>query len=167
MIASQASMMNDSQQYTRRNSIRVFGVPESAPGRKEDTDEVVCDLFQRKLGMAVSVSEICRTHRLTSKSGGNTNERLPRPIIVKFTAYNTRRCVFTMKRRLKGSGLVVKEDLTSYNAKMLKQAQHTHGMRNVWTVNGQILFIDPDTKKIQRYRAPVSGIAPTDPVFTG
>jgi len=99
IIREQASIINDLQQYTRLNSVRIYGVPEPASGTKEDTDAVVRDVFKNQLQVDVSPTEICRSHRLPTAAKSPAGERLPRPIIVKFTTYNARRRVFIQKKK--------------------------------------------------------------------
>ena len=48
--------------------------------------------------------------RTSPESAGTRN---PRPVIVKFTSYEPRRAVFTSKRKLKGTHIVITENLTS------------------------------------------------------
>ena len=42
------------QQYSRRNCIRVFGIPEE---QEEDTDDKICRLGRKKLGADFSTFE--------------------------------------------------------------------------------------------------------------
>ena len=61
------------QQYSRRNCIRVFGIPEELQG--EDTDDKICHLVQERLGVNIKKDDIDRSHRVgkksTSKRGRN------------------------------------------------------------------------------------------------
>ncbi|KAH3779914.1 hypothetical protein DPMN_157723 [Dreissena polymorpha] len=75
--------MDASEQYSRRNNVSIFGLPES-PESKKSTDDIVIQLCNT-LSVDVSVNEIDRSLR-TGKRGGCK----PRHIIVKFTSYRAR-----------------------------------------------------------------------------
>ena len=98
--------VNNLEQYTRRNSIRVHGIPEESD--KENCEDIVLNFFKEQMNMDIPLADIDRTHRvgkvtpekrITRQSG----KTLPRAIIVKFVSYRTRRLVFSKKKDLKGS----------------------------------------------------------------
>lgn len=134
--------LNDYEQYSRRNCLRVFGVEEDD---NEDVYVKVREIFDK---MHVNVEgHIDRCHRIgkkLSKKDGN-NQKNPtqknsnrRSIIVKFTSYFKRNQVFNNKKLLKGQGISVLEDLTSANYALFKRAQTRFGFRQVWTLDGNI-----------------------------
>ena len=86
---------NDLQQYSRRSSLRIFGVPEKSD---EDTDQIVCDIAMNKLGIPISCSDIDRSHR-TGKL--NRESKRHRPIIAKFCSYRKRTEVIKARKKLK------------------------------------------------------------------
>lgn len=146
--------LNEIQQYSRRNNLRVFGVPEPTQGVVEDTDTVLRDIFLNQLGVEVRPEEICRSHRISTgkhQSNGAIKNSTPRPIIVKFVSYNTRRRVFAQKRKLKGQRIVIREDLTRKNIELLRRAEAAYGRENTWTSDGRIMIYDHITKRKLRY----------------
>lgn len=52
---------NDAEQYSRRNCIRVFGVPESTG---EQTDNVIMNIAKEKLGVELQLKDLDRSHRV-------------------------------------------------------------------------------------------------------
>nr|CAH7719785.1 unnamed protein product [Callosobruchus chinensis]CAH7738925.1 unnamed protein product [Callosobruchus chinensis] len=50
---------------------------------------------------------------------------------------------------LKGSQIVMKEDLTVERMKIVKEASEKYGFKNVWTFNGNI-FVKTDNK-VEKY----------------
>lgn len=58
-----------------------------------------------------------------------------------------RRQVFAAKKKLKGSGKMIQEDLTARRVEVLRKATAIHGVRNTWSQDGRILWIDKDNKK--------------------
>lgn len=55
---------DDSEQYSRRNNIRIVGVPERA---EKSTDEITIDFMKQKLGAEFKENDICRSHRVGRK----------------------------------------------------------------------------------------------------
>lgn len=128
------------EQYQRRNNLRIFGLAET---QDEDTDQLVLKMCRDKLDIDLPVTAVCRSHRV-----GRQPEPAPdgrsrhRPIIVRFTSYRERRRVFDAKKRLKGSGFTIKEDLTSRRLEVLQKAASYFGPRNAWTRDGRVLWVD-------------------------
>ncbi|XP_072051414.1 uncharacterized protein [Amphiura filiformis] len=133
-----ARKLNDLEQYTRRNSIRLFGIPESK-GKKENCDAIVTNLARDKLGVKVDLQEIDRCHRV----GKKTSEpgKKPRPIIVKFATYRSRQKVMIVRKKLKGTGITIKEDLTRANQTLLEQVSRVEEVISSWSSDGRILAL--------------------------
>lgn len=128
--ASALQRSDDLEQYTRLNSLRIFGVPEI---KGESTDEVVSKLCKDKLGLDISPALIDCSHRLPGR------ESQFRPIIVTFVSRNTKKLVYNNKKLLKGSKIVIKEDLTNRRFQLLKMAAEKYGFKNAWSYEGKIL----------------------------
>lgn len=131
------------EQYQRRNNIRIFGIAETAG---ENTDQIVADLCRDKLGVQdVTVEALCRTHRVgRPPAPGPNGEKRHRPIIVRFTSYRDRRTVYDSKKKLKGTGIVIREDLTSRRLELLRRATAIYGARSTWTHDGRVTWMDKD-----------------------
>ncbi|KAK3909440.1 Protein unc-13-like protein C [Frankliniella fusca] len=132
--------IEESEQYSRRNNLRIFGVAE---GPKEDTNQVVMDVAKKIGACSITVSQIDRSHRI-GKPGSK-----PRPIIVKFIGYGPRRAMFSAKKALKGSGVTIREDLTKQRLDLLKQAAEAYYEKNVWTQDGVIMVKVGDNRPIR------------------
>ena len=52
------------EQYSRRNVIRIRGIPEKAG---EETDAVIRELVEKKLGVKIAAHDIVRSHRVGRK----------------------------------------------------------------------------------------------------
>ena len=132
----QFSVMDDQEQYSRRNCLVLHGIPETA---KEKTDDIVIDTVNSKLGLSLSTSDLDRSHRIGRLQKNARQPQRPRAIIVKFARYNTRAAVFRQKKKLKGTKIMLTESLTSYRIATLKKAKDYYGAHNVWTSDGEIL----------------------------
>ena len=109
------SKCDDLEQYSRRNNIRIVGVPEA---NEEDTDELTTALVKRNLGIEVNKTDICRSHRLGRKKPGQH-----RQIIVKFTRHNVKSTIMRKKKILReeGSNIEIQEDLTQGRLDAIKK----------------------------------------------
>lgn len=87
------------------------------------------------MGVAVDESEIEDCFRIGKFIQGKT-----RPILVKFARLDIKRNIYKIKKMLKGSGIVIREDLTANRVKIIKllleKMNGTDGM--VWTIDGNI-----------------------------
>ena len=95
--------LDNEQQYSRRNNLRFFGVPEV---KGESVSDVVIGLIDEKLKIKVRRDDIDTCHRLSMRDGA------ARPIIVKFCRRSVRNEVYRAKPRLKNSKIVIRKDLT-------------------------------------------------------
>ena len=95
--------------------------------------------------LEIDLTEIAidRTHRTGDPKKKKKNAR---PIIVKFVRYYDQKQVFSKKKHLKGKGISITESLTSFRMKKLEEAREKYGLKNVWLVDGRILFKDANDK---------------------
>lgn len=138
------SKIDDLEQYQRRQCLRVFGVSETDG---EDTDKLAIDVA-KKIGVDLSVNDIDRSHRI-----GRKETDRPRPVIVKFVSYRKRNELFRSKKNLRGTGIVIREDLTKKRHALLQEAITKFGLKNVWTQDGAIIVKIGDTKRRVTQRA--------------
>lgn len=117
------------QQRSKMNNIRLMGMEENDD---ENITERLFSLFKNKL--KVNSDEFIQTaYRVGKKSGLR-----PRHIIITFKDIESKLKIYKKKSLLKGSGYVIKEDLTSERLKIVKDASTKYGFKNVWTYNGNI-----------------------------
>ena len=148
-IAELYDLQDHLEQYTRKNSLEIHGIPEEA---YETTEEVVLKLANA-LDVPVSSQDIEISHKLKRK-GAN-------PIIVKFVSHKVKTKLYKARTKLKNvkfsdlfptstaatrvaSGKIyLFESLTSYRKKIVNRANE---MRNnglilsVWTMDGKIFI---------------------------
>ena len=123
---------NEQEQYGRLEAIRIHGIPEVA---NENCKEKVCNVFQQKLGIDIKPNDITKIHRLDqlyNKPGK------PRPIILRFIAHYHKRACIENRRKLKGTGIVITEDLTQINYGTLNRAYKNERIESVWSTEGKL-----------------------------
>ena len=87
--------IEDTQQCSRRNSIRISGISESADEKPEDINKKIRDLFTQSLSVVVNDTDLCRLHC----TGKSKNDGTPRQILVKCTNYSARRRVLKARNK--------------------------------------------------------------------
>ena len=120
------------EQYSRRNCLLVHGIREG----QTDTSDAVLSLCNSQLGLDLNRGHIDRSHRLGYRSETTTaagSQPKPRPVIVKLTSYETRKVIYTKKRKLKGTRYVVTENLTKRRAEHIAH----DNIKNLKYLSGQ------------------------------
>lgn len=132
--------IDEIEQYGRRQNLRIFGIDEK---KNENTEELVLNIFNNKMGINIQPHMIQRSHRV-GKPAPNKN----RAIIIKFQSYKDRNLVYRNKKNLKGSIISIKEDLTPQRQRLLKEALTILDKKHIWTIDGNI-FTSINNKTLQ------------------
>lgn len=117
------------EQYSRSNNVRIFGVPET---EAEKVEEVVAKLCSEKLKVKVSAEDIDHSHRLKGKEGAH------RPIIIRFCRRSVRDEIYRAKSKLRGTSIVIREDLTKERMCIIKNLVSKTSYKDVFTSNGNV-----------------------------
>ena len=99
LLAVQRHAMRN-EQYTRRENVRVLGIEEE---EGENCATKMFEFFRTKLHSDIKSENITVAHRV---KGGS-----PRGIIVRFSSREVKSAIIQNRRILKGSGVVINEDL--------------------------------------------------------
>lgn len=134
---------NSLEQYTRRNSLRIFGIPVT---KDEDTNNIIIKLASDKLEIQLSPEDIDRSHRVGKPDSD------ARAIIVKFARHDTKAKVIRARRKLAGSPIVIREDLTKINHNLLKAAKDNDKVNNAWSWDGRILATKNGSSRVYPIR---------------
>ena len=132
------------EQYSRRDSFKVFGVPESGP--QEDTSQMVVDLA-KEIGVELRRDDISVSHRVyVSKKSSK-----PRPIIVKMVRREKKVDVMKAKKRLRElndrKDIFIVEDLTQLRVKLVRELRKEPRVEKVWTIDGKVFCLVKDGAK--------------------
>lgn len=120
---------------SRKNCILIHGV-----GEKETEDPVsLLENVIATMGLEADIpTDVCLDdiHRLGKPLNMETTR--PRPLLVTFTKFKYKNTIWSAKKKLKGSGIVITEFLTKRRQKLYADARTALGSKNVWTHNGEI-----------------------------
>ena len=131
------NQLDDSEQYSRRNCILLHGIPKQDD---ENTDDLVLRFISDQLHVDLDDFEIDRTHRLKPFM----ESKHPSPIIIKFVRHNIKQYVYYQKRKLKNSGYLITESLTSRRYEIMKKLKDLLKMKKIsafWTNDGRIFYM--------------------------
>ena len=135
-------LTNDVEQYSRRLNIRIYGI---SLNDNESYDETVVSLIKNKLGLECDQNDIESAHPLPSRSHPSTSHSSPTKqrtsFIVRFRKNQKRIEVLKNRRKLKGTGISITEDLTSLNSQLLTRLHNHDGIQSSWSWNGQVFAI--------------------------
>lgn len=122
--------IDDIEQESKRNNLRIFQLPEK---NGEDTKDEVVKLLKNKLNIQLSSKDIESCYRI-----GKKDPTKKRGIFIRFHSFQIKQDIYLQKKLLKGTGILIREDLTEGRLMLLNQAIKKHSLNNVWTKNGNI-----------------------------
>ena len=128
------SKLNDLEQYSRRNNIRIFGLKDQ--DRKETaqtTEKQVIETIRNKLDLTVHPKDIQIAHRT-----GSFRSESDRPVIVQFVSRKTKSAILQKRRQLKGSRISIAEDLTPNNVRRLSAIKNLQCVSDAWSHAGKL-----------------------------
>ena len=135
IIRSQRYEIDALQQYSRRESLRIHGIPVDMNETVEQTEEKARKVFA-DIGVTVSENDVHVAHR-AGKMKGNTQ-----PILVKFISRRKRNDVMRKKSSLKTKpnyrGIFVTDDLTPLRQRLLGYIKGLPTVNKVWSIDGKI-----------------------------
>ena len=136
------------EQYSRRNSIRLFGLEEK-PGEDAAALAVSFVNKQMKVEPPITIDDIDRVHRIGKKvlpNESSPHERpKPRAIIIKFATYRARQRVVMQRKLIKDTDYYINEDLTRARSTMLYKARvmkRQKLIKETWTHDGAFVIKD-------------------------
>ena len=140
---------DDLEQYTRKHSLEIHGIPENL---YTSTDDVVIKLGER-LGVPISKEEIDISHKLYN------GKNHPKSIIVKIISYKKKAQLYRKRTELKNvkisdlfstlsvadvaqsTRIFINENLTQYRRKIMKKANQMKRegtIQSAWSLDGKL-----------------------------
>lgn len=119
-------------QNTRKCNLRIFNYPDTT---KESTISSLVSFLNSKMNIDLKESDVQECHRI-----GKPNDKNRRVIFLRLRELQTKHKIYQNKKLLKGTGLVVREDLSSTRRKLMEEAIKRTNIKSVWSQNG-IIFV--------------------------
>lgn len=118
--------------YNRENNILIIGLPEN---KNEDAIDTAVEFFCEMLNVNLERDAIVFAHRISSK----------RHLMLQFFHAEHKEQIIHARRKLKGSGIVIYEDLSPKRYDLLNRARNVDGV-SAWTVRGRITAVQDYVK---------------------
>ncbi|CAG9817735.1 unnamed protein product [Phaedon cochleariae] len=119
------------EQIRRSRNLRIYGVEEKV---NENITKSVLDIFTTKMKLKLDESSIEFCYRLKKKELNKTS-----PIMLRFSSNYFKNMVYNNKKLLKSTKIVIREDLTTEQLKIVSEAMKKVGASGVvWTNSGKI-----------------------------
>ena len=112
--------VDDTEQYSRRSCIRIYGVPLSEKETSTDCLSKVKDVFSR-LSVEVPGDCIDRAHRIGRVKKNSETKKSEQAVIVKFNSWEKRVAVYRARKEL--NDVAIQLDLTPRRAKLFAMAR--------------------------------------------
>lgn len=114
--------MDDLEQYSRNNNIRVYGLQEKP---NENTHDSILKIINDILKISnITSGDIEKSFRI-----GKANVEKPRAIFVKFKSHQNKVDVYGNKNKLKGTKITIREDLTKQRIQILNEKIEKYGKK--------------------------------------
>lgn len=126
------------EQQSKQKNLRIYGVKFN---KNDKLEKVVCNLFENKLDIKMNESKWESCYYVQN----NTNEEKG-SIFIKFRNASDKEKIYGNKKMLKGSKIVIKEDLTKTRKELLIKAATRFGRTNTWSLNGDIFIFNNGRK---------------------
>ena len=145
-VALLEAQADQAEQYSRRNCLRISGVPEKT---EENTDNIVLSIAN-DIDSDIRLKDIDRSHRV-----GNPKTKKTREIIVKFATYRARANFYKQRTLMKErdhEGTFINEDITRKRSEYLFEARKlfkSKKLKGAWSSDGTVLVKD-DGDKVHR-----------------
>ncbi len=122
------------EQYIRKNSIRITGVPEKP---NENLLDIIHQHVTARLppDCSFDILHIDNLHRLGKPLPGRG-----RQIIVKFMSFQKKMIIMRNRKLLKGTGIIVSDDLTHKNYIHLNNLRDRYGAANAWSWGAKMYY---------------------------
>ena len=124
----------------RRKWLLFHGVKEEVV---DNPRELVLATVNDKLGYQLTNTSIAACHRL----GKAKNQQNPRPILIKFRDREDRYSIWTRKKQLKGTRLLITESLIPTRQQLYNEARQLFTANRCWTSDGKVIVKYPDDSK--------------------
>ena len=153
-LSTAEEMLDEQEQYSRHNSLRVSGIPEEPD---ETLENKVIDIFNKRLKFVPPMTEndLDRIHRVGKPAARST----PRQILIKFATYRSRQRVYKERKKQQlmrnpkdeaaqeddgpQAVIYINEDLTKKRATLLWKTRNLvkdKQIRGCWSNDGRVFI---------------------------
>lgn len=122
------------QQYSRRESVRIFGLPRESNESQEAVEKKVLRVI-RDAGVSITSNDFSAVHRVGKPNSAG-------PVLVKFVSRKKRSELMASKKSLKSKSgyakIYINDDLTPLRHRLLMHCKSMVAVHKAWSVGGRI-----------------------------
>lgn len=134
------SRMGQIEQFNKRKCLRVYGIKEE---KNENLPQVLSDFFRSKLHLDLHAKDINSCYRIKGRDKVTDEAK---PIFVEFSSLSCKNSIYVNKSKLRGTKVVVREELARSRHDLFVAASSKFGRKNTWTQGGRV-FVKLNGKK--------------------
>ncbi|KAL3281937.1 hypothetical protein HHI36_005140 [Cryptolaemus montrouzieri] len=128
--------INNMEQRSQSNRLRFFGLGDI---KDDDLTAGIAQISTTKMKKRPADIKIDYCYQIAGASSKNLSDRnMKSPVVVHFSSTASRDLVFKNKSNLRGTKVVISEDLTKCNYELLKRSKLKLGNSNVWSSYGRV-----------------------------
>lgn len=124
--------MNYYEKNLRRNNLRIYGL---AIDKSENLESTIIKTINSRMKLNLVTEDIEECYRSGYNTGGRKEAG---DIILKLREYKVKKVITENRKLLKGTQIVIAEDLPKHQYTILKAAVKELGKNKVWVMNGEI-----------------------------
>lgn len=124
----EAKFVNIEQKY-KQNNICIYGIEEN---ENENLNEKVLKLCNEQVKVPLRYEDVVKSYRIGNKT------KNARPVIVKLERLHQRNAILKNRKNLKGTKIVICEDLVKSRLLLFKEVQGSFDKKSVFTHEGNI-----------------------------
>lgn len=134
------------EQFSRRNNVRIYGISEASESRQE-----ILKMLNNSSRLEFSPEKIETVYHIGKKTTAGQ-----RAVFLKFREYRYKEEIMSARKLLRGTNVIICDDLTKERHAILKEAVFKLGKKNVWCIGGKIHFKKGNTKYVINNRDDIS-----------
>lgn len=128
--------LDNLEQNCKQNCLRICGL---SPVEDDNMAASVVSFIVNKLNISCSPNDIDFVYRIKNTTGNKSDTRST--LLVRFLSNMVKSRILAAKKKLKGTSVVIFEDLTRSRYDLLIAARQKHG-KNAWSAGGKIYYWD-------------------------
>ena len=131
------------EQYSRKNNIKIMGVTERSDETVEMQTDNVCNILYQKAGVEIEQRDIVAIHRIPGKA------RMPKPVLIKVKNSHEKSKIIKKRKEMRNAGFRLVDDVTKLNTELINRLSSHEGIESAWYFNGSVYGKTTEGKRLK------------------
>ena len=132
LVRTSAQKSNYNEQYSRKNNVKIFNIPEVENETKGMLTDGVCTELLARGNVDLNPDDIMAIHRIPGKLG------VPKPVLVKLKNNSAKTKVMKQRKAMKEAGHKLVDDVTKLNTGLIGRLLKHAKIDSAWYFNGAV-----------------------------